>query len=119
MKKITRSLVIAVLLALLILMSQACAQQSDGSISTDDVNTASDTVEEPQKSDLELVNDYLDNLGYKTIKQDLVASMQDDTSHGKTAWDILVEYVKTGVSPDGIQITITDGSIEIRSKQTE
>jgi hypothetical protein len=68
---------------------------------------------------MELVNDYLDNLGYKRITKDLVAAMQDDTSRGKSEWDIFVEYVKTGECPDGIKITIADGSIEINSKESE
>ena len=98
MKKLLRSMIIFVLVFSSVYMPNMSS-------------LAADTIEAPQKSDMELINDYLDNLGYKTITKDLIASMQEDTSRGKSEWDMLVEYVKTGECPDGIQITIDDGSI--------
>lgn len=67
------------------------------------------------KAEQDIVNDYLNNLGYKSIPGDAVLQMNNRFVQEKSVsnWDLVFDYINTGYCPDEIEINFDKDSIEI------
>ena len=93
-----------ILLIFTTIVSQGCAKQNSGY---------------EQMSDIEAVESYYEDNGHKPLPDDVIDLLKEHDTEGKSNWELLVEYVKTGENPDGYIIRIYDESIEIRTDDTE
>ena len=92
------------ILLLAVIVSQGCTKQNSGS---------------SRDSDVELVKRYYEDNGHKPLTDDIIDLLKSHDTAGKSDWDILVEYLKTGENPDGFIVRIHDDSIEIRTDDSE